>query len=50
MYNANAMMEFKADWVTLLAGLVITIIPTVIVYVLFQKRIIEGATMGGVKG
>ncbi|OUS69003.1 ABC transporter permease [Paenibacillus sp. MY03] len=50
MYNANAMMEFKADWVTLLAGLVITIIPTVIVYVLFQRRIIEGATMGGVKG
>ncbi|MFD2328011.1 carbohydrate ABC transporter permease [Cohnella sp. GCM10020058] len=50
MYNANAMMEYRADWVTLLAGLVITIIPTVIVYVLFQRRIIEGATMGGVKG
>lgn len=50
MYNANAMMEFKADWVTLLAGLVITIIPTIIVYVMFQRRIIEGATMGGVKG
>jgi len=50
MYNANAMMQYKADWVTLLAGLVITIIPTVIVYVLFQRRIIEGATMGGVKG
>lgn len=50
MYNANSMMEYKADWVTLLAGLVIAVIPTIVVYVLFQKRIIEGATLGAVKG
>ncbi|MHA6480787.1 carbohydrate ABC transporter permease [Paenibacillus sp. strain BS8-2] len=50
MYAANAMMEYKADWVTLLAGLVITIIPTIVVYMLFQRKIIEGATLGGVKG
>lgn len=50
MYAANAMMEYKADWVTLLAGLVITITPTIFIYMLFQRRIIEGATLGGVKG
>ncbi|WP_214628674.1 carbohydrate ABC transporter permease [Paenibacillus agaridevorans] len=50
MYAANAMMEYKSDWVTLLAGLVITVIPTIIVYMLFQRKIIEGATLGGVKG
>ncbi len=50
MYNANAMMQYRADWVALLAGMVITIIPSVVVYILFQRRIIDGATLGAVKG
>lgn len=50
MYKANLLMQYKADWVTLLAGIVITIIPCIIIYALFQKRIVEGATLGAVKG
>lgn len=50
MYNANLMMQYKSDWVALLSGIVLTMIPTVAAYVFFQSRIIEGATLGAVKG
>lgn len=50
MYQANQRMMYKADWVTLCAGIIITIVPSVIVYVLFQRRILEGATLGAIKG
>ncbi len=50
MYQANMMLQYKSDWVTLLAGIIITIIPCIIMFILFQKRIVEGATLGGVKG
>lgn len=50
MFHANKMMQYKADWVTLCAGVIINIIPCVIVYVIFQKQIVEGATLGAVKG
>lgn len=50
MYSANAMMQYKADWVALLAGVVLTILPTIVIYILFQRQIMEGATVGGVKG
>lgn len=50
MYNAYELMKYKSDWVTLCAGIVITIIPMLIIYILFQRRVIEGATIGAVKG
>jgi len=50
MYYANQLMQYKADWVSLCAGIIITMIPTIIVYILFQKRIVEGATLGAIKG
>lgn len=50
MYNANALMQYKADWVTLCAGVLISMIPTLIVYMFFQNRIVEGATIGSMKG
>ncbi|GIP39089.1 sugar ABC transporter permease [Paenibacillus sp. J31TS4] len=50
MYTANKLMEFSADWVTLFAGVTIAMIPSIIVFVLFQRLLMEGATMGGVKG
>lgn len=50
MFHANQLMQYKADWTTLCAGVVITIIPSILVYVAFQKRIVEGATLGAVKG
>ncbi|MEF3304695.1 carbohydrate ABC transporter permease [Paenibacillus sp. GYB003] len=50
MYQANQMMQYTADWVTLFAGVTIAMIPSVVMYVLFQRSIMEGATMGAVKG
>lgn len=50
MYQANMKMQYTSDWVTMFAGVIIVLIPSVIFYVLFQKRIMEGATMGAMKG
>lgn len=50
MYQANKMMEYTTDWVTLFAGVSIAMIPSIIVFVLFQRMIMEGATLGAVKG
>ena len=50
MYAANQLMQYKADWVTLCAGVVLAMIPPVAVYIIFQKHVIAGATVGGLKG
>lgn len=50
MYQANALMQYQADWVTLCAGVIIAMIPCMVVYMFFQDRIVEGATLGSVKG
>jgi len=50
MYSANKQMEFTADWVTLFAGVAISMVPSIFIYMLFQRLLMEGATMGAVKG
>lgn len=50
MYQANKLMEYSADWVTLFAGIIIAMIPSIVVFIIFQKWIIKGATLGSVKG
>lgn len=50
MYQANMKMQYTSDWVTMFAGVMIVMVPSIIFYVLFQKRIMEGATMGAMKG
>ncbi|BBH23529.1 sugar ABC transporter permease [Paenibacillus baekrokdamisoli] len=50
MYQASQIMQYKADWVTLFAGLMITMIPLIFMYIFLQRRIMEGATLGAVKG
>ncbi|TCP21875.1 raffinose/stachyose/melibiose transport system permease protein/N-acetylglucosamine transport system permease protein [Scopulibacillus darangshiensis] len=49
MYEANKLMQYSADWVTLFAGVMIAMVPSVIIFILFQRSIIEGATLGGIK-
>ncbi|HZJ85577.1 MAG TPA: carbohydrate ABC transporter permease, partial [Erysipelotrichaceae bacterium] len=39
-----------ANYGPMYAGLVIVMLPTLIVYILLQKRLTEGMTVGGVKG
>lgn len=50
MYAVNELMQTRADWVTLCAGVVIAMAPPVIVYMAFQKNVISGVTVGGLKG
>ncbi|RED60557.1 carbohydrate ABC transporter permease [Cohnella phaseoli] len=50
MYQAGLKMQFSADWVTLMAGVSIAMIPSVLIFVFFQRWIMEGATLGAVKG
>ncbi|MFD0712574.1 carbohydrate ABC transporter permease [Paenibacillus sp. GCM10027626] len=50
MYQANQLMSYTADWVTMFAGVLIAMIPSVAAFVFFQRWIMEGATLGSVKG
>ncbi|GAA3399940.1 carbohydrate ABC transporter permease [Paenibacillus hodogayensis] len=50
MYAANQMMQYSADWVTMFAGVTIAMVPSILLYILFQRSIMEGATLGAVKG
>ena len=42
--------QFVTDYTAMYAAIVITIIPSIIVYFIFQNRIISGLTAGAVKG
>ena len=42
--------RYSTDYVAMIAAVVITIIPTIVVYSLLHKKIISGMTAGAVKG
>ncbi|MFC5405793.1 carbohydrate ABC transporter permease [Cohnella soli] len=42
-------MQYRTEWGPLFAGLLVSIIPVIVVYVIFQKQIAEGVTAGAVK-
>jgi len=48
--NLMMVMEYKADWGALFAGLAIVMVPTLIVYILLQNRLTKGITAGALKG
>ncbi|MDD5756966.1 MAG: carbohydrate ABC transporter permease [bacterium] len=41
---------YKTQWNYLMAGVIITVIPVIIVYLIMQKHVISGLTAGAVKG
>ncbi len=41
---------YESDWSALFAGLTITMVPTLVAYVLFQRRVQQGLTVGALKG
>lgn len=49
IYSLNTAMAYIGKWTMLLAGLVIALVPTLIIYLLMSRQIIEGLTMGAVK-
>jgi N-acetylglucosamine transport system permease protein len=42
-------MQYRTEWGPLFAGLMFTIVPVLIVYILFQRKIASGITAGAVK-
>ncbi len=42
--------QYATNYPLLMAGLVLAIIPVILIYVIFNKKIIEGMTSGAVKG
>lgn len=46
----NLKGQYSTDYGLMSAGLVITIIPVVVVYILFQEQVVKGMTAGAVKG
>ncbi len=49
VYALSTAMQYVGKWTTLMAGLVIVIVPTLVIYLLLSRQIIEGLTMGAVK-
>lgn len=49
---ANLLMvqQYKTEWGALFAGLVLVMIPTIVVYAVFQRQISEGISVGALKG
>ncbi len=43
-------LQFKTEWGSLFAGLVIIMAPSIIVYALFQQQLTKGLTAGSIKG
>lgn len=39
-------MQYTSDWGGLFAGIVIVVIPTVLLYAILGKRLVEGMTLG----
>jgi len=50
IYSMSQAMTYKADWVTLFAGFVIMMIPTILIYSVFQNYITQNLTIGSLKG
>ena len=50
IYSMSQAMTYKADWVTLFAGFIIMMIPTVLIYSIFQNHITQNLNIGALKG
>lgn len=45
----QAEMQYRTEWGPLFAGLLLSMIPVIILYIVFQRQIAEGVTAGAVK-
>lgn len=49
LYSLQGSMQYTGDWVSLFAGFVVVALPTLVVYLLMSRQVIDGLTMGAVK-
>jgi len=50
LYGLQGSMQYSGDWVSLFAGFMVSILPLVVIYLIMSRRIIEGITVGAIKG
>jgi len=50
LYYLVVTQQYAAEWPALFAGIVILFVPTFLIFLLLQKQIIAGLTLGSVKG
>jgi len=50
LFRLGQAADYGTNWVTLFAGIMITIVPVLIVFALLQRQIANGLTAGAVKG
>ena len=50
IYSMSQSMTYRADWVTLFAGFVMMMVPTIVVYAVFQNYITKNLNIGALKG
>ena len=48
--SLSQMQQYATDWVTLFAALAIAFIPTLLIYAVSKKQLMEGVNAGGIKG
>lgn len=49
LYSLQNAMQFTSDWVGLMAGVTIVMLPTIVLYIFLSEKMISGITMGAVK-
>lgn len=49
LYALSNAMQYTGDWVGLMAGVVIIMVPTIFLYTILSEKMIAGITMGSVK-
>lgn len=49
-YRLKAITTYNGDWVAMMAGLIILLVPTLVIFALLQEFITEGLTAGALKG
>jgi N-acetylglucosamine transport system permease protein len=50
LYYLVVTQQYAAEWPALFAGIVILFVPTFLIFLVLQKQIIAGLTLGSVKG
>lgn len=50
LYALQGAMQYSGDWVALFAGVIIVLVPCLIFFILMSERIMEGLTLGAIKG
>ena len=48
--NLYEVQQYATDWSALFAALIIVLIPTMIIYLIGQKYLLTGVSVGGIKG